>query len=107
METFIQEKKIEMLQLIERLVNIDSGSYVKKGVDQVGSILKEKYEELGFLVKVIEEKEFGNNMVIQHKNAEDPKIILVAHMDTVFPEGTVFRTSFLYRGQPSIWPRCR
>ncbi len=93
-ETFLQEKKTEMLQLIEQLVNIDSGSYVKKGVDQIGTILKEKYEELGFLVKVKEEKEFGNNLIIQHKNAIDPKIILVAHMDTVFPEGTAAERPF-------------
>ncbi|WP_081976167.1 M20 family metallopeptidase [Ureibacillus manganicus] len=104
METFVYEKKNEMLQLIEQLVNIDSGSYYKKGVDQVGSILKEKYEELGFVVDVKEEKEFGNNMVIQHKNAKDPKIILVAHMDTVFPEGTVANRPFHIEGSRAYGP---
>ncbi|KGR79402.1 carboxypeptidase [Ureibacillus manganicus DSM 26584] len=103
-ETFVYEKKNEMLQLIEQLVNIDSGSYYKKGVDQVGSILKEKYEELGFVVDVKEEKEFGNNMVIQHKNAKDPKIILVAHMDTVFPEGTVANRPFHIEGSRAYGP---
>ncbi|RHW39545.1 M20 family peptidase [Lysinibacillus yapensis] len=104
METFIQGKKTEMLQLIEQLVNIDSGSYVKKGVDRVGAILKEKYEELGFIVDVKEEKVFGNNMVIQHKNAKDPKIILVAHMDTVFPEGTVAKRPFTIEGSRAYGP---
>ncbi|WP_408057167.1 M20 family metallopeptidase [Ureibacillus acetophenoni] len=103
-ETFLREKKTEMLQLIEQLVNIDSGSYYKKGVDQVGSILKEKYEELGFLVEVKEEKEYGNNLVIQHKNAVDPKIILVAHMDTVFPEGTVAKRPFYIEGSRAYGP---
>lgn len=104
MELFLQEKKTEMLQLIEQLVNIDSGSYVKKGVDLVGSILKEKYEELGFIVEVKEEREFGNNMIIQHKNAIDPKIILVAHMDTVFPEGTVAKRPFYIEGSRAYGP---
>ncbi len=103
-ETFLQEKKTEMLQLIEQLVNIDSGSYVKRGVDQVGSILKEKYEELDFLVEVKEEIEFGNNMVIKHKQAKDPKIILVAHMDTVFPEGTVAKRPFYIEGNRAYGP---
>jgi len=103
-ESFIYEKKTEMLQLIEQIVNIDSGSYVKKGVDQVGSILKEKYEELGFIVEVKEESEFGNNLIIQHKNAKDPKIILVAHMDTVFPEGTVAKRPFYIEGTRAYGP---
>lgn len=103
-ETFIQEKKSEMLQLIEQLVNIDSGSYVKKGVDKIGAILKEKYEELGFLVEVKEQEEYGNNMIIQHKNATDPKIILVAHMDTVFPEGTVAKRPFYIEGSRAYGP---
>ena len=103
-ESFIYEKKTEMLRLIEQIVNIDSGSYVKKGVDQVGSILKEKYEELGFIVEVKEESEFGNNLIIQHKNAKDPKIILVAHMDTVFPEGTVAKRPFYIEGTRAYGP---
>ncbi|WP_077215023.1 M20 family metallopeptidase [Bacillus dakarensis] len=104
MEDFIQGKKDEMLQLIERLVNIDSGSYVKEGIDEVGSILKEKYEELGFVVDVKEENENGNNLVIQHRDAKDPKIILVAHMDTVFPKGTVAERPFRIEGNRAYGP---
>ena len=93
-----------MLKLIEQLVNIDSGSYHKEGIDKVGSILKEKYEELGFIVEVKEEKEFGNNLVIQHKDANNPKIILVAHMDTVFPKGTVAERPFRIEGDRAYGP---
>lgn len=88
MKMFLEEKKEEMLQLLERLVNIDSGSYVKKGIDQIGTILKEEYEQLGFNVKVHNQTETGNHLSIRSAKATDPKIILVAHMDTVFPDGT-------------------
>jgi glutamate carboxypeptidase len=103
-DTFLQEKQEEMLQLIEQLVNIDSGSYDKVGVDKVGSILKEKYEELGFVVEVREEEKHGNNLIIQHKDAVDPKIILVAHMDTVFPKGTVAKRPFSIEGNRAYGP---
>ncbi|MBY0095990.1 M20 family metallopeptidase [Mesobacillus maritimus] len=104
MEEFINQKKAEMLELIEQLVNIDSGSYVKKGVDQIGSILNRKYEELGFVVEVNQEEEYGNNLVIRHKNSIEPKIILLAHMDTVFPEGTVAERPFRIEGKRAYGP---
>mgnify|MGYP005751605737 FL=1 len=103
-EKYLQEKQEEMLQLIEKLVNIDSGTHFKQGVDKVGSILKENYELLDFVVQVKEEEKFGNNLIIQHKDAVDPKIILVAHMDTVFPEGTVAKRPFRIKGDRAYGP---
>lgn len=35
---YIENKKLEMLDLIQTLVNIDSGSSFKAGVDRVGHI---------------------------------------------------------------------
>lgn len=104
MEEFINQKKEEMLELIEQLVNIDSGSYVKKGIDQIGAILTQKYKELGFVVEVNEEEEYGNNLVIRHKKSIEPKIILLAHMDTVFPEGTVAERPFRVEGKRAYGP---
>ncbi|MGG0718968.1 M20 family metallopeptidase [Robertmurraya massiliosenegalensis] len=104
MEEFIQQKKGEMLELIEQLVNIDSGSYVKEGIDQIGSILKKQYEEIRFVVDVNKEKDYGNHLLIQHKNASDPKIILIAHMDTVFPKGTVAKRPFYIEGSRAYGP---
>ena len=104
MDIFLQEKQEEMLQLIERLVNVDSGSHDKEGVDRVGRILREQYEQLGFVVEIMEEVEYGNHLVIQHQDAVDPKIILVAHMDTVFPKGTVAKRPFSIEGNRAYGP---
>ncbi len=94
MEIFLKEKQEEMLQLLEKLVNIDSGSYYKEGIDQVGTILAKEYELLGFNIEVQEQKDHGNNLLIRHKDATNPEIVIVAHMDTVFPEGTVKERPF-------------
>ncbi|MGM0838664.1 MAG: M20 family metallopeptidase [Bacillota bacterium] len=104
METYLQQSQAEMLQLIEKLVNIDSGTYVKEGIDLVGAILKVEYEKLGFTVEVREEEKYGNNLIIQHKDAVDPKIILVAHMDTVFPLGTAAERPFRIEGDRAYGP---
>ncbi|MBM7618479.1 glutamate carboxypeptidase [Bacillus tianshenii] len=104
METYLQQSQAEMLQLIEKLVNIDSGTYVKEGIDRVGAILREEYEKLGFTVEVREEEKYGNNLIVQHRNAIDPKIILVAHMDTVFPLGTAAERPFRIEGDRAYGP---
>jgi len=103
-DDFIKDKQEEMLKLIERLVNIDSGSNDKEGVDQVGTILAEIYHEMGYVIDVIEQSEFGNHLVIRHKDSVDPKILLMAHMDTVFPKGTVAKRPFRIEGTRAYGP---
>ncbi|MEC2073209.1 M20 family metallopeptidase [Alkalihalophilus marmarensis] len=84
----VHSKESEMLQLLEKLVNIDSGSNNKAGVDKVGEIVGQKFKELGFKVNVVPNIEVGNHLVIQHPDASHIDILIVAHMDTVFEDGT-------------------
>jgi glutamate carboxypeptidase len=93
-----------MLQLLEKLVNIDSGTYVKHGVDEVGKVLREIYEEIGFEVSVHEQQDLGNNIVIKHPEAKKPSIVMIAHMDTVFPDGTVKQRPFKVEGDYAYGP---
>lgn len=104
METFLEQHQEAMLQFIEKLVNIDSGSYQKQGVDKIGKILEKSYKELGFNCLVVEEEEYGNHLIIEHKDAIDPKIIILAHMDTVFPEGTTAERPFRIEGNRAFGP---
>jgi len=83
-----------MLLFLERLVNIDSGSANKYGIDQVGSILQDAFTKLGFLVEAINEEVQGNHLVISHRESIEPEILIVAHMDTVFKEGTAKERPF-------------
>ncbi|XHU85437.1 M20 family metallopeptidase [Peribacillus muralis] len=93
-----------MLQFVEQLVNIDSGSYTKKGIDEIGLILKAKFESLDFIVDIVEQKDYGNQLVIQHREAVEPHILVVAHMDTVFPEGTAQQRPFKVKGNRAFGP---
>ena len=43
----------EMLKLLERLVNIDSGSACKEGIDRVATIMAREYEKEGFEVEIV------------------------------------------------------
>ncbi len=94
----------EMLEKLAELVNIDSGSRYKAGVDEVGKRLAKEYKELGFQVDVHENKKLGNNLAIRHPEATEPKVLLIAHMDTVFPEGTAKERPFKIKGKHAYGP---
>ncbi|WP_345840739.1 M20/M25/M40 family metallo-hydrolase [Bacillus sp. P14.5] len=104
MKEYIQYKQDEMLKLIEELVNIDSGSVNKAGVDLVGSRLKAEYEKIGFMIHEVPQEEYGNHLFIQHKEADEPEILVIAHMDTVFPFGTAIERPFRRNGNKAYGP---
>ena len=60
---YIDSKKNEMFEFLERLVNIDSGSYDKAGVDQVGDVLAERLATLDFAVQRNPQKEYGDHVI--------------------------------------------
>ena len=97
MDTFLKEREGEMLLLIEKLVNIDSGSSNKEGIDKISGLLQKEYEKLGFVVETNYQEVQGNHLVIQHENAKNPTIMSVAHMDTVFAKGTAKERPFTIR----------
>ena len=104
LKTFLNDKEKEMIVLLERLVNIDSGSRDKEGIDKISNILQKEYEKLGFIVETNYQEVQGNHLVIRHKNAENPEIMSVAHMDTVFAKGTALKRPFTIRGKRAYGP---
>ena len=105
MKDLLRAKQKEMLQLLELLVNIDSGSYTKAGIDEVGRILKMKFEEMDFVVETVNQKSYGNHLFIRHREQnEEPPILIIGHMDTVFPEGTAQKRPFKIKGTRAYGP---
>lgn len=104
MEKFIYTHKDQMIDLLKNLVNIDSGSYDKVGVDQVADVLIQLYKDLGFLVEIFPNEKLGNNYRLVHKDASNPQIFIAAHLDTVFPKGTVTERPFSIEGNRAYGP---
>ncbi|WP_449444798.1 M20 family metallopeptidase [Ureibacillus acetophenoni] len=101
---YLQSKEQEMLIMLERLVNKDSGSHCKKGVDAIGKIISNEYKLLNFGVDVVEQREVGNHLFLRHKDAKNPKIMILGHLDTVYKEGTVKERPFVIRGTRAYGP---
>jgi len=104
MENFINAQKDQMIDLLKNLVNIDSGSYDKAGVDHVADVLIQLYKDLGFVVEIFPNEKLGNNYRLVHKDASNPQIFIAAHLDTVFPKGTVAERPFSIEGDRAYGP---
>lgn len=81
---------------LRALVNIDSGTYTKAGVDRVGVYLQERFHDFGFSTYFDSHTDYGNQLVAVRKGDEPngKRILLVGHMDTVFPAGEAQRRPF-------------
>jgi len=104
MKRFLIDHEKDMLLLLERLVNIDSGSADKEGIDEIGRILQSEYKKLGFVIEKSTQPVQGDHLIIRHKEAIKPEIIIVAHMDTVFAKGTAEVRPFSISGNRAYGP---
>ncbi len=101
---YIDSKQAEMLEFLKRLVNIDSGSYDKDGVDQVGDVLAEHLAALDFDVQRNAQKEYGDHVIGYKPGAGNQRILFIGHMDTVFPLGTAQKRPFRIEGDRAFGP---
>jgi len=89
---------------LERLVSMDSNTHDKAGVDRVGEVLRDPYNELGAPVDVDPRTNFGDNLVIRLRGSGSGKVLLLGHTDTVYPTGTVLQRPFVREGKQAIGP---
>ena len=87
-------------QLLKTLVEIESPSHDKTAVDRVGVVVADEARKLGADVDVIPNKETGDHILARFSSDLQPEtlklkpILLLCHMDTVFPLGTLAKTPY-------------
>lgn len=76
----------EMVHLLRESVMISSGTCHKAGVDAVAELVRSFIAPMDWTVDVVNQTDFGDVLVIRTKKDFQGKgILLVGHMDTVFP----------------------
>lgn len=76
---------MDYLNDLEKIININSYTKNKQGVDEVGSIMSKWLEELGFKLTTYEKEQIGNHLLFSSSKKSGKKILLLGHNDTVFP----------------------
>ena len=85
----------ESLVLLERVVNVNSGTSNLAGVREVGRLFAGELDALGFRTSWVDGAGFGRagHLIAEggSPNASLPKIVLVGHLDTVFEPDSPFQ----------------
>jgi glutamate carboxypeptidase len=89
---WIDAHNAEALSLLARAVDINSGTDNLVGVRQVGALFKAEFDALGFKTTWVDGAPFGRagHLIATHAS-EGPKILLIGHLDTVFPADSPFQ----------------
>ncbi|REJ34086.1 MAG: carboxypeptidase [Bacillota bacterium] len=91
----------EMLQLLEQLVNIDSGTGHAPGIEAILDILEPRLAELGLATRRFPSP-VGPHLVAD--GSREPRVLLMGHIDTVFPVGTAAQRPFRIEGGRAYGP---
>ena len=90
----LQDYQQELLSHLQVLVDIDSGTGQVEGVNQIISYLQEWLQEAGFSVTLKETEQFGRNLVARGRGRGRLRLLLVGHVDTVYPQGAAATRPF-------------
>ncbi len=88
----VRAQTTEALALLERAVNINSGTMHLAGVREVGRLFGAELESLGFKTRWVDGAAFkrAGHLVAEHP-AAGPRILLIGHLDTVFEPDSPFQ----------------
>ena len=102
--------KMNLIQLLKLLVETESPSHDKAAVDRVGVIVAEEMRKLGGQVEIIPNAETGDHVLARFSSLSGGEvevhkpILILCHMDTVFPLGTIQKTPCREEGEKIFGP---
>ena len=107
---WLASQKDAMLDLVRVLVDIDSGTYDKAGVDAVGAQLRAFLTTHHVASSAIANDRFGDAIWAQvdavADGAANAPVLLLGHRDTVFPAGEARRRPFRIAQGHGAGPGC-
>ena len=101
---WVDAHRDEMLAFVKRVVDIESPSEDKAGVDAVGAVFQDAYRAVGCAVRLERQAQYGDHVVAETPPQRGPRVLLVGHMDTVYPKGTITARPFTVRDGRAFGP---
>ena len=83
----VKAQSAEALGLLERSVNINSGTMNHAGVRAVGKLFRQEFDQLGFSTRWIDmppEMQRAGHLLATREGSQGKRLLLLGHLDTVF-----------------------
>ncbi|MGH2494102.1 MAG: M20 family metallopeptidase [Ktedonobacteraceae bacterium] len=87
-EQYTQRRLAQYIEELRAWCAIDSDSYNKAGLDAMAQRLGERMRKLGMDVTIIEREKWGNDVYGVLGGTGNGNVLLLGHIDTVYPVGT-------------------
>ena len=90
---FADRSRPEAEALLERAVNINSGTMNLEGVRRMGQLFDAEFKALGFRTSWIDGAAFKRaGHLVAERDGKGPRLLLIGHLDTVFEADSAFQT---------------
>ncbi|WP_296615593.1 glutamate carboxypeptidase [Sphingomonas sp.] len=102
----VEKATPEALALLERLVNIDTGTGDLEGWSKASDVVTAKLKALGMELSTVPAEQAGlpDNIVARIAGSGRGRILIIAHMDTVFEPGTAAKRPYRVAGDRAYGP---
>lgn len=104
--TYVEGHTEEAVDLLERVVNINSGTMNHAGVKAVGDIFAQKLSDIGLETEWINLPDSVNragHLFAKRTGTQGKRLLLIGHLDTVFEEDSPFQ-NFTKQGSRAKGP---
>jgi glutamate carboxypeptidase len=109
LERAVAGQRARFLEQLERLVNVDCGSYTPEGVNKIADFCADALRALGAGVERLPHRPAPDgqrlgDLVVGRLAGDGPRLLLIGHMDTVFDPGTASVRSYRTDGDRAYGP---
>lgn len=105
---YFRSQQGEMVRLLKNLVQLESPTSEKKAVDRCSTEVLKRLAGIGGRVKRIPQKEIGDLHLVEFGTgkvrASGEPILILTHIDTVWPLGTIDKMPFYLEGDKVFGP---
>ncbi len=101
---YLQPRLDAFLQDLALLSSVDCGTRNKAGVDAAGRAMRERLEAAGLIVEVFPHETMGDALVARLAGPGRAHVLLIGHLDTVYPAGWPTAHPFIIDGDVAHGP---
>jgi glutamate carboxypeptidase len=102
--SFLNSTQSDYLADLTALVNLDCGTHNKAGVDKVGAWVHDRCLAWGWEVQRFPLSDYGDCWLARLRGQRAGRLLLIGHLDTVYPDGTAAVRPMRFEGPKILGP---